>query len=133
MSQGLNRRQQGDTVYLHYFYVKISVTSFTLPEVCAEVKAGSKRPVTDNRGASACGKQGDSVCLTVQDGYFQFVHEGKRVLQVCHYPELQLALWWHLPHTGLNAPKGLSSAFLWKQKHTIRVPLCHESEVFATT
>ena len=71
----------------------MNVTSSLVPEVCAQVKTGGKRPITNNRGASSCRRESDSVCLTVLDGHFQLFLEEERVLQVCHYPELQLAFW----------------------------------------
>lgn len=39
-----------------------------LPEVGAQVKAGTKRPVTDNCSASSSGRQEDSEWLTVLYG-----------------------------------------------------------------
>lgn len=74
-------------LYHHFFFFLL------LPEVCAQIKAGSKRLVTDNWGANACGRQSYGLCLTMLDGHFQPVPKVKRVNKVCHYPEVQLAPW----------------------------------------
>lgn len=93
-----------------------------LPQVCSQVKFWGKRPVADDRGARARGRQLDRVCSTVPDGHFQLVPEVDRVPQVGDHAELQLALWWHLPLAGLDAPKGLPVTL---RKHKQKSLCCH--------
>lgn len=110
---GLKWHSRGSRKVRHCKYETIDLQFYLLvPEVRAEVDAGSKRPVGDNCCSSACGRQTDGVCLTILDGHFQCILKLKCVLKVSHNTELQLASWWHFPLTGFNMPQGLRSALM---------------------